>query len=74
MSVSIQARESNICLDSNAIGWAPHIQPAWRRELTQLYNAHKQEFACLLDKIRVATDSVSEAVGKMLDALTSDSI
>lgn len=74
VSVSIQARESNICLDSNAIGWTSHIQPTWRRKLTQLYNAHKQEFACLLDEMRMATDSVSEAVGKMLDALTSDSI
>ena len=74
LSISIQGPESNISLDSNDIGWISHIQPTWKREFTRLYNAHKQEFAYLLDEIRAATDSVSEAVGKMLDAFTSDSI
>jgi len=74
VSVSIQGAGSSISLDSNDIGWISHIQPTWRKEFTRLYNAHKQEFAYLLDEIRVATHSVSEAVGNMLDAFTSESI
>ena len=74
LSISIRGPESSITIDSNDIGWISHIQPNWKRDLTQLYNAHRQEFACLLDEIRMATDSVSEAVGKMLSAFTSDQV
>ena len=74
LSISIRGPESSITLDSNDIGWISHIQPTWKRDLTRLYNAHRQEFACLLDEIRMATDSVSEAVGKMLSAFTSDQV
>ncbi|MBE9512624.1 MAG: hypothetical protein IMY77_00980 [Chloroflexi bacterium] len=74
LSISIQGPESSITLDSNDIGWISHIQPTWRRDLNQLYNAHRQEFACLLDEIRMATDSVAEAVGKMLNVFTSDQV
>ena len=75
VSITMRGEDSNISLDGSVIGSASGgIRRTWRTDFASLYNVHKEQFSILLEEIRAATDAVARAVGRMLDAFTSDQV